>query len=268
MSPVVPPPRPPWAWVSIEAFAGAKGRVILATFASLISRVQLTLDAAARHGRQVGVVGRSMVANVRLAVDLGHLRVPDGVLLRPEEIGRIRHDRLAILTTGSQGEPTSGLTRMSQGIHKQVQLIRGDTVVISSSPIPGNEEAVGRVIDALLKRGAAVVDSRQAQVHVSGHGAAGELELMLRLLRPRYLIPIHGYYRQMFAHRAIALSIGMPEERIVMAENGMVLSLDGGTVRSGRQGAQRQGLRLEAAAAGSRATGWCESGGRWPATGS
>ena len=214
-----------------DAFANAKGRVILATFASLISRLQLTLDAAARHGRQVGIVGRSMVANVRLAVDLGHLRVPEGVLLRPEEIGRIRHDRLAILTTGSQGEPTSGLTRMSQGIHKQVQIVPGDTVVISSSPIPGNEEAVGRVIDALLKRGASVIDSRHAQVHVSGHGAAGELELMLRLLRPRYLIPIHGYYRQMFAHRAIALGTGMPEERVVMAENGMVLALDGGAVR-------------------------------------
>ena len=223
-----------------EAFANARGRLILATFASLISRLQLTMDAAARHNRQVGVVGRSMVANVRLAVDLGHLRVPEGLLLRPEEIGRVPHDRLAILTTGSQGEPTSGLTRMSEGIHKQVQIVRGDTVVISSSPIPGNEEAVGRVIDALLKRGAAVVDSRQTQVHVSGHGAAGELELMIRLLRPRYLVPIHGYYRQMYAHRAIALGIGMAEDRVVMAENGMVLALDGdamgpaGRVRNGK----------------------------------
>ena len=215
-----------------RVFSHAPGRIIVATFASLISRVQLVINAASDTGRRVAVVGRSMINNIHMAMELGYLKAPDGVLARLDELPRIPHHQLVIMTTGSQGEPSSALTRMAHGDQKHIRIVPGDTVVISSTPIPGNEESVARNIDRLFKLGASVVYDRHELVHVSGHGAAEELKLMIGLLRPRYLVPIHGYYRHLVLHKRLAMQMGMPEERILLMDNGTVLELDGETVRA------------------------------------
>jgi ribonuclease J len=208
-------------------FARAKGRIIVATFASLISRVQQVVDAAVEHNRRVAIVGRGMINNVSRAIDLGYLRVPSGVLARLDELPHIPHRNLAIVTTGSQGEPTSALTRMAHGDQKHVKIVPDDTIVISSTTIPGNEELVARNIDNLFKLGANVVYDRHEQVHVSGHGAADELKLMIGLLRPKYLVPIHGFYRHLVMHRRLGMQMGIPAERILVVGNGAVLQTDG-----------------------------------------
>ena len=208
-------------------FARAKGRIIVATFASLISRVQQVVDAAVEHNRRVAIVGRGMINNVSRAIDLGYLRVPSGVMARLDELPHIPHRNLAIVTTGSQGEPTSALTRMAHGDQKHVKIVPDDTIVISSTTIPGNEELVARNIDNLFKLGANVVYDRHEQVHVSGHGAADELKLMIGLLRPKYLVPIHGYYRHLVMHRRLGMQMGIPAERILVVGNGAVLQTDG-----------------------------------------
>ncbi|MDB5076407.1 MAG: RNA-metabolising metallo-beta-lactamase [Chloroflexi bacterium] len=217
-----------------RVFNRAEGRIIVATFASLISRVQQVIDAAVEFDRRVAVIGRSMINNVSRAIELGYLRVPSGVMARLDELERIPHDRLAVVTTGSQGEPSSALTRMANGDQKHVQIVKGDTVIISSTPIPGNEELVARNVDNLFKLGANVVYDRHEQVHVSGHGAADELKLMIGLLRPRYLIPIHGQYRHLVMHQRLGVQMGMPEENILVIDNGTVLETDG--VRLARTG--------------------------------
>ncbi|HVC79430.1 MAG TPA: ribonuclease J [Chloroflexota bacterium] len=214
-----------------RVFSRAPGRIIVATFASLISRIQLVVNAAATNGRRVAVVGRSMINNVHMAMELGYLQVPEGVLARLDELPRIPHHQLVVMTTGSQGEPTSALTRMAQGEQKHIQIVAGDTVILSSTPIPGNEEAVGRNIDRLFKLGATVVYDRHELVHVSGHGAAEELKLMIGLLRPRYLVPIHGYYRHLVQHKRLAMHMGMTEDQVLLVDNGTVVELTGGTVR-------------------------------------
>lgn len=206
----------------------APGRVIVATFASQIARLQLAIDAAAAHQRRVVVVGRSMVNNVSIAVQLGYLRVPAGVMARVDDLPRLPAESVAILTTGSQGEQTSALVRMAEGAHKHVRIAPGDTVILSSSPIPGNEESVARTVDNLLRLGATVMDDRVAHVHVSGHGAAEDLKLMLGLVRPRYLIPVHGQHRQLSAHRELAVLMGMDRERVLLLENGAVVRFDDG----------------------------------------
>jgi ribonuclease J len=206
-----------------QVFAAAQGRIIIATFASLISRVQQLVNVAVRHGRKVAVTGRSMVENVQRAQELGYLTIPDDTLV---DVGRVRHmnpEHVVIAATGAQGEPSSALARMAAGTYKQVQIMPGDTVIISASAIPGNEELVNRTINKLFQRGADVVYDKVAQVHVSGHGAQEEQKLLLSLTKPKYFMPIHGELRHLHAHAKTALDLGMPPENVFVIENGFVI---------------------------------------------
>jgi ribonuclease J len=213
-----------------EIFAHAQGRIIVATFASLISRVQMVVNAAAKYGRQVALVGRSMVNNVQMATELGYLRIPGGMLIRAEDIHTVPASKLAIICTGSQGEPTSALTRIANGDHRFVQIQPGDTVVLSSTPIVGNERAVSHNVDNLMRQGATVLHQGVMRVHVSGHASREELQLMLALLRPRYVVPVHGEYRMLAQHGQLAVKMGVPAENVVVAQDGDVIeaSADGG----------------------------------------
>jgi len=204
----------------------AEGRVIVASFASHIHRIQQVMDTAARHGRSLAVVGRSMVKNVNIASNLGYLRVPEGLLVRPSDIASLPHDRVVVLCTGSQGEPLSALSRMAGHDYPAVEITKGDTVIISARPVPGNETSVNRTIDRLFAAGARVIYESSAGVHVSGHGASEELKVMLNLVRPRYFMPIHGEHRHLFFHAELARATGIPDERIFVMDNGDVLELD------------------------------------------
>ncbi len=205
--------------------AEAPGRVIVTTFASLVSRVQQVIDAAARHQRRVFVVGRSMSDTVRIALELGYLKAPDGVLARLDELRGMPHNKIVFVTTGSQGEPTSALVRIANRDHRQVSIVRGDTVVISATPIPGNESLVNRTVDSLFKQGAQVYYSGVAEVHVHGHGSQEELKLLLSLVKPKFFVPIHGEYRHLSHHAKLAQSVGIPEENIFVLEDGDILEL-------------------------------------------
>ena len=205
--------------------AQASGRVMVATFASLISRVQQVIDAAVRYDRKVTVVGRSMVNNVKMARNLGYLRVPDDTLVSMNETRKLPHDQVVIIATGAQGEPTSALVRVANGEHQDVEIEEGDTVIVSASPIPGNETLVARTIDNLLRQGARVLYSRVAMVHVHGHASREELKMMLSLVKPRYFVPVHGEYRHLVAHAELAVSVGVPPENAFVLEDGEVLAL-------------------------------------------
>jgi ribonuclease J len=207
-------------------FALAPGRVIVASFASHIHRIQQVMDTAARHGRSLAVIGRSMVKNVNIASNLGYLNVPDGLLIKPHDIGLLPPDRVAILSTGSQGEPLSALARMASRGHPLVDIMKGDTVVISARAVPGNETSVYRTIDRLFAAGARVIYEASAGVHVSGHAAAEELKVMLNLVRPTYFMPVHGEHRHMHFHAELARATGIPDENVFLLENGDVLELD------------------------------------------
>ncbi len=204
----------------------APGRVIITTFASLISRIQLVLDAALKYSRRVFVIGRSMKETVRLATELGYLRVPEGVLHRPDEINRFPHNEVILLTTGSQGEPTSALVRITNRDNNQIRITPGDTVIMSATPVPGNEALVNRIIDNLFKQGAHVIYERLSQVHVHGHGSQEELKLLISLVRPRFFVPIHGEYRHLHIHGELAASLGMPRPNIFIMQDGDILELD------------------------------------------
>ena len=204
----------------MEAYSDAKGRIILATFASNVSRIQMAVDAAVAFKRKVCVYGRSMVNVVNIALEMGYLTAPEGTFIEPEEMNRYRDDRLCILTTGSQGEPMAGLSRMADGSHRQVQIHAGDTVIISASPIPGNETSVGRTIDNLMRLGAHLVTSSTTKVHVSGHGSQEDLKTMLSLVRPKFFIPVHGEYRMLCQHAELAESLGVNKQNILVGENG------------------------------------------------
>lgn len=206
--------------------ADAQARIIFATFASLISRVQMVIDAAVKNRRKVAVVGRSMRNNVGMALEMGYLNAPGGTVIPLKEAKRLPHDRVVILATGAQGEPTSALVRMSRGDHQDVEIETGDTVVISSSPIPGNETLVARTIDNLYRRGAEVISSRNALVHVHGHAAREELKLVLNLVRPTYFVPVHGEHRHLVAHTRLAQSLGMHHEDTFVLEDGDVLEIE------------------------------------------
>jgi len=211
---------------SLESiFALATGRIIVASFASHIHRIQQVMDVAARHGRAVAVIGRSMVKNVNIACNLGYLKVPDGILVRPNDICLLPTDKVVILSTGSQGEPLSALARMASQEHPLVEITKGDTVVISARPVPGNETSVNRTIDRLFAAGARVIYESSAGVHVSGHAAAEELKVMLNLVRPRFFMPIHGEHRHLYFHAELARAVGLSDERIFLLENGDVLEL-------------------------------------------
>ena len=206
-------------------FAQAEGRVIVASFASHIHRLQQAFDSAARLGRSVAVVGRSMIKNVNIAVNLGYLTIPEGTLIRPQDIPEIPFDSLVVLSTGSQGEPMSALARMAAHDHHLVNIIPGDTVVISAKPVPGNERSVHRTINRLFSAGAKVIYGPEAGVHVSGHGAAEELKLLLNLVKPRFFVPIHGEYRHMYHHAELARATGVHDENVFIMEPGDVLEL-------------------------------------------
>lgn len=209
----------------------ATGRVIITTFASLISRVQLVLNAALKHGRRVFIVGRSMKETVRMATELGYLKVPDGVLCRADEINRFPHSEIILLTTGSQGEPTSALVRITNRDNNQIRITPGDTVIMSATPVPGNEALVNRIIDNLFKQGAHVIYERLSQVHVHGHGSQEELKLLISLVRPKYFVPIHGEYRHLHLHGELASSLGISSDNIFVMQDGDVLELDANKAR-------------------------------------
>ena len=208
-----------------KIFANAPGRIIIATFASLLSRVQQVIDTASRYERVVALVGRSMVNNVQMAIDLGYLNIPKGMLIRAEDINKFPPERVVIICTGSQGEPTSALTRIANQDHRLVRIQQNDSVILSATPVPGNEKMVNRTINNLFRQGAEVYYQAIANVHVSGHAAQEELKLMLNLLRPTYFLPIHGEYRQLILHAKLAYSIGIPEDHIVIAEDGDIVEV-------------------------------------------
>jgi ribonuclease J len=206
-----------------RVFARAEGRIIVATFASNISRVQQVVDTARRHGRRVGIVGRSMVNYAKQAAKLGYLDYDPDELLTPQQMNNLPPRKVAIACTGSQGEPTSALVRMALGEHRQVNIHPGDSVIVSATPIPGNEELVNRTINNLFRAGAEVYHHERMQVHVSGHASREEHKLMLNLTRPRFFVPIHGEYRHLVHHARMAEDVGIPPENIFVVESGTVL---------------------------------------------
>ena len=205
--------------------AEAPGRVIVTTFSSLISRIQQVIDAAAKYQRRVFIVGRSMTNTVSMALELGYLNAPDGILGRIDEIRGMPHNKIVFITTGSQGEPTSALVRIANRDHRQVHIQRGDTVLISATPIPGNEAVVNRTVDNLFKQGAHVLYNKVAQVHVHGHGSQEELKLLLNLVKPKFFMPIHGEYRHLSLHAKLAQSVGVPKENTFVLEDGDILEI-------------------------------------------
>ena len=208
-----------------KIFANAPGRVIIATFASLLSRVQQVIHTAERYERVVALVGRSMVNNVQMAIDLGYLKIPQGMLIRAEDINKFPAERVVIICTGSQGEPTSALTRIANQDHRLVRIQPNDTVILSATPVPGNEKMVNRTINNLFRQGAEVYYQSIATVHVSGHAAQEELKLMLNLLRHTFFMPIHGEYRQLVLHAKLAYGVGIPEDHIVIGEDGDIVEV-------------------------------------------
>ncbi|MGH3735764.1 MAG: ribonuclease J [Micromonosporaceae bacterium] len=214
-----------------ELFRTAKGRIIVASFASHVHRVQQVLDAAAAHGRKVALVGRSMVRNMGIARDLGLLRIPGGLVVGMDEAAELPGDQIVFMSTGSQGEPMSALGRMATGDHRHIKVQGGDTVVLASSLVPGNETAVYRVINGLSRAGAIVVHKDIAKVHVSGHAPAGELLYLLNLVKPRNFVPVHGEWRHLRAHARLAIETGVPTEHVVLAEDGDVVDLVQGRIR-------------------------------------
>ena len=210
----------------------AQGRVLVATFASLISRVQQVIDAAAHHDRKVAVVGRSMMDNVAMATEMGYITAPPGTVVPLQQAMRLPGDRVVLVTTGSQGEPTSALVRIANKAHRQIEIEPDDTVIISATPVPGNEKVVSRTINNLARQGARVLYDKVALVHVHGHSSREELKLMLNLTKPRCFVPVHGEYRHLVAHADLARDAGVEEANIFVLEDGDVLefSASGGRV--------------------------------------
>lgn len=204
-------------------FRDAPGRVIVATFASLISRVQQVVDVAAKYGRRMVVQGYSMVQNVKMAQQLGYLDIPDWMPITVNEAKELQPREVFVMTTGSQGEPLAGLGRLSTGSHRHLEIEEGDTVLMSSHPIPGNEEMVYRTINKLIQRGANVIYDPIASVHVSGHAAQEEMKLFINLTRPKFLVPVHGELRMLSQHAKMGHELGIPEENIAVVENGYIL---------------------------------------------
>ncbi|HIE12075.1 MAG TPA: ribonuclease J [Desulfotomaculum sp.] len=209
-----------------ETFRSSRNRIIIATFATNIHRIRQAILAARRYNRKVALAGRSMVNVVNIAQKLGYLDIPAGILVELEEAKRLPRHQVVILTTGSQGEPMSALTRMAMADHKLVEIIPGDTIIISAVPIPGNEKLVARVIDQLFKKGAEVLYEAVSGFHVSGHPSQEELKLMLNLTRPKFFIPIHGEYRMLIKHAELARELGIKPENIFVTENGQIVELN------------------------------------------
>jgi ribonuclease J len=210
-----------------EVFEEAPGRVIVATFASLISRIQQVLNVAQRHGRKVAIAGYSMTENVKISQKLGYLNVPTDLILPLNRVNDFPPSKVAIMATGTQGEPSAVLGRLATGRHRHLSVQQGDTVVMSAHPIPGNEELVHRIINRLLQRGAHVLYDAIAPVHVSGHASREEQKLLLNVIRPEFFVPIHGELRHLHQHAAMAQELGLPAENIAVVENGTIIEFDG-----------------------------------------
>jgi ribonuclease J len=218
-----------------KVFTEAKGRVIVATFASLISRIQQVADAAAQHGRRMALAGPSMIDNVKIARKLGYLEIPDELLVPIDQALNMQDHKVAIMCTGSQGEPSSIVGRLSTGTNRSFDLKSGDTIVLSSHPIPGNEETISKAINRLLRRGANVIYDAIAPVHVSGHASQEEQKFLFNLVKPKHFMPIHGELRQLKRHGELAKQVGIPEENIIVVENGQVVELSGGKIKLGER---------------------------------
>ena len=216
-----------------KVFTEAPGRVIVATFASLISRIQQVADAAAKHGRKMALAGSSMIDNVKIARKLGYLNISDDVLVPLDQALQMQNHKVVLMCTGSQGEPSSIVGRLSAGTNRQFDLKPNDTVVLSSHPIPGNEESISKTINRLLRRGANVIYDALAPVHVSGHAAQEEQKLLLNMVKPKHFMPIHGELRQLKRHAGLAIEVGMQEECVIVVENGQVVELSGGRIKLG-----------------------------------
>ncbi|MBT9537387.1 MAG: ribonuclease J [Nitrospirae bacterium] len=223
-----------------DIFSKAHGRIIIATFASNIHRIQQAIDVAVKFGRKVILCGRSIVSNAQIALDLGYLQMPRETWLRLEDLKKLEDREVVIITTGSQGEPMSVLSRIATDEHKQIKAKEGDTVILSAKVIPGNERSIGRIINHLFKRGANVIYEKVSEIHVSGHASKEELKLMLNMVKPKYFMPVHGEYRHLVYHSRLAEKTGIPKENIFMLEDGEILEITGegakknGRVNSGR----------------------------------
>lgn len=218
-----------------KVFTEAPGRVIVATFASLISRIQQVADATARHGRKMALAGSSMIDNVKIARKLGYLDIPDELLVPIEQALQMQDHKVTIMCTGSQGEPSSIVGRLSAGTNRQFDLKPNDTVVLSSHPIPGNEETISKTINRLLRRGANVIYDAILPIHVSGHASQEELKLLLNMVKPKYFIPIHGELRQLKRHGQLAVEVGIPKENVIVVENGQIVELSGKNIKLGER---------------------------------
>ena len=218
-----------------KVFTEAKGRVIVATFASLISRVQQVADATAKHGRKMALAGPSMVDNVKIARKLGYLDIPDELIVPVDQALQMQDHKVTIMCTGSQGEPSSIVGRLSAGTNRQFDIKEGDTVVLSSHPIPGNEETISKTINRLLRRGANVIYDSIAAIHVSGHASQEEQKLLINLVRPKHFIPIHGELRQLKRHAKLAMDVGVEEDCVEVVENGQIVELSGGKMKLGER---------------------------------
>ena len=214
-----------------DIFHRASGRIVVATFASNIHRVQQIIDVAVRYGRKVILNGKSMIANAQIALDLGYLRMPPDTWLKIDALRNLPDNQVVMITTGSQGEPMSALSRMAANEHKQFQIKTGDTIVLSSKMIPGNERGITRIINHLFKRGAEVFYEKVSEIHVSGHASKEELKLMLSLIRPKYFIPVHGEYRHLVYHSQLARKVNIPEENIFIIEDGEVMEFTENSAR-------------------------------------
>jgi ribonuclease J len=216
-----------------EVFARAEGRIVVTSFASNIHRVQQVIDAAATLGRKVALVGRSMRKNVNIGRSLGHIELPEGILIQPQEVEDWPDHKVVVISTGSQGEPLSALRRMAHNDHRQIKLHNGDTVVFSATPIPGNERAVNETIDRLYHIGCDVITTRDAPIHASGHGYQEELKLMLNLVKPRYVMPMHGDHKRIHLHGQLAEAVGIDPDNIFKGENGLPIDIDSKGARFG-----------------------------------
>ncbi|EJL39386.1 MULTISPECIES: ribonuclease J [Brevibacillus] len=219
-----------------DVFSKATGRIVVSTFASNVHRIQQVVDAAVQFNRKLTVVGRSMQNVINISRELGYLFVPEGLIVESDEINKLPAEQVVILSTGSQGEPMSALTRMARSAHRKIDILPGDTVIIAATPIPGNEKYVARTIDQLSRIGADVIyggHGPNGTVHVSGHGSQEELRLMLNLMKPKYFIPVHGEYRMLKMHSLLAEQVGIPEENIFLLDNGDTVEISGGRARYG-----------------------------------
>jgi ribonuclease J len=223
-----------------DIFSNTQGRIIIATFASNIHRIQQAIDVAVKYGRKIILCGKSIVSNAQIALDLGYLRIPQNMWLRLEDLNKLEDHEVVIITTGSQGEPMSVLSRIATDEHKHIKIKDGDTVILSAKMIPGNERSIGKIINHLFRRGANVIYEKVSEVHVSGHASKEELKLMLNMVRPKYFMPVHGEYRHLVYHSMLARKLDIPKGNIFILKDGAILEISGegarenGRVNSGR----------------------------------